>query len=327
MNIGILGTGWIAEKMAITINGINECKLYAVGSRTQETADKFAERFGVAKAYASYEELCSDNEIDLVYIATPHNYHYENMLMALNAGRNVLCEKPFTINAKQAREVIELAREKNLFIAEAIWTRYLPLRDKFKHIHDNSIGTPLSLEANLSYPNENIQRMYDPDLAGGALLDLGVYPINFAIMAFGEDIKEIQSSCDFFETGVDKSNIIKFTYADGKTAVLTSSVAEDGDKNAVITGTNGTLHFKYINNYEWVELHNSSGITRYEKEPQITGYEYQVIACINAIKQGLKETPEMTHNEIIRVMEIMDEIRGQWGLVYPCETNEGGKSL
>ncbi|MDR0223010.1 MAG: Gfo/Idh/MocA family oxidoreductase [Oscillospiraceae bacterium] len=321
-NIGIVGTGWIAEKMALTVNEMSKSenvRLAAVGSRRGETAAEFAERFGVPKACASYGELCADGGLDLVYIATPHAFHYENMLLALNAGKNVLCEKPFTVNAKQARSVIGLAAEKDLFIAEAIWTRYLPLREKFSLISGGAIGKPLSLTAELSYPNAGIKRMYDLDLAGGALLDLGVYPINFALAAFGSDIVKIESKRELFPTGADRENEIVFTYADGKTAKLESSLSKQGDNKGIITGTGGRLIFENINNYERAELHDGRGVTRFERPPQITGYEYQVRACAEAIGRGGKECREMPRSEIIRVMEIMDEIRGQWGLVYPFE--------
>ncbi|MDR0197212.1 MAG: Gfo/Idh/MocA family oxidoreductase [Oscillospiraceae bacterium] len=322
MNAGIIGTGWIAEKMAYTLNEMSkdeDVRLAAVASRAKETADEFARRFGVPKAYASYEELCADESVDLVYIATPHAFHYGNMLTALGAGRNVLCEKSFTVNAAQARAAVDSAAGKGLFIAEAIWTRYLPLREKFSLLAEGAIGTPLSLDAEIAYPNAGIKRMYEPGLAGGALLDLGVYAVNFALMAFGSDISEIKSSCDFFSTGVDRENEITFVYADGKTARLVSSLARQGDNMGIITGTEGRLVFKNINNYEWVEIHDKRGVTRLPRPKQITGYEYQVRSCARALGRGAKECEEMPRREIIRVMEIMDEIRGQWGLKYPGE--------
>jgi len=316
MNVGIIGTGWIAEKAAQTINAMpvsENIKLLAVASRSLATARDFAARFGVSRAYGGYDALCADKDVDLVYIATPHNLHYGNMMTALSAGRNVLCEKPFTVNAKQAREAVTLARKNKLFLAEAMWTRYMPLREKFSLMSE--LGEIRSLEADLSYANAHMRRMYDLDLAGGALLDLGVYAVNFAVTAFGGDIVDIKASCEKFPSGADMSDDITLTYRDGKTAHLTASVAEHRDSYGVIKGANGELVFKNINNYEWVECNGK----RYDRPEQITGYEYQFYACESAIKRGLCEPPEFGHGEIIRVMEIMDEIRELWGLKYPCE--------
>jgi len=322
MNIGIIGTGWIAEKTAETIGKMSaageDVTLLAAASRDLLTAEKFAARNGALRAYGGYDRLYADDEIDLVYVATPHNLHYENMTAALNAGRGVLCEKPFTVNAAQARSVLALAAKKELFIAEAMWTRYMPIREKFSLI--NEIGTPQSLTADLAYANAHIRRMYDLELAGGALLDLGVYAINFAVMAFGDDIAEIKAECEKFPTGADMSDDITLTYRGGKTARLTASFKETRDSYGVIKGTDGELVFKNINNFEWVELRGKNGVTRYERPEQFTGYEYQIRACGYAIKNGLTEPREFKHAEIIRVMEITDGIRGQFGLKYPCES-------
>jgi len=316
MNVGIIGTGWIAEKAAETINAMppsENIRLLAVASRSLATAQGFSARFGISRAYEGYDALCADKDVDLVYVATPHNLHYENMTAALNAGRNVLCEKPFTVNAQQTRSVTELARTNRLFLAEAMWTRYMPLREKFSLLSE--LGRIKSLEADLSYANAHMRRMYDLDLAGGALLDLGVYAVNFAVTAFGSDIADIKATCERFPSGADLSDDITLIYRDGKTARLTASLAEYKDSYGVIKGEAGELVFKNINNYEWVE-HNGK---RYERPKQLTGNEYQFYACKNAIERGLQETPEFGHGEIIRVMEIMDEIRGLWGLKYPCE--------
>jgi len=321
MNIGILGTGWIAGKMADTVNSMNreneDVKLLAVGSRTSESAQEFAEKYGIPRHYASYEELCNDSDIDLIYVATPHPFHAENMLMALNAGRNVLCEKPFTVNAKEAHKVIDLAVQKKLFVGEAMWTRFLPLREKFDLITQIQ---PTSLTANIGYEISHVKRLYDIELAGGALLDLGVYAIHFALMAFGNDVEKIEASCEYFPSGADISNEITLTFSDGKTAKLMSTAREQPDLMGVITGEKGKLIFKNINNYEWVKLVNQSGEESIWEQPeQISGFEYQVRACVNAIKQKSCEPQEMPHSETLKVMEIMDEIRRQCEIVYPFE--------
>ena len=324
MNIGILGAGNIAQKMAETVNNMDDAVLYAVASRSTDKAKKFADKFGALKFYGSYEELANDSKIDLIYVATPHSHHYEHMLLCLNAGRNVLCEKAFTANAKQAAELISLAERKGLYLGEAIWTRYLPMRFKLDEIIASGvIGEISTLTANLGYSIAHVERMQKPELAGGALLDLGVYPINFALMAFGNDIAEISSTCVKNEYGVDIHNTIVFNYRNGRTAILHSNMNSETDKRGMIYGSNGRIEFENINNCEGIVVTLNDGtVTRYETPCQITGFEYQVISSVEAIRQGKTECSEMPHSEILRVMKIMDDLRAEWGIVYPFEENK-----
>lgn len=186
VKIGIIGAGWIAEQMAITLRGMTGVEAYAIASRSMQNAREFADRWGFARAYGSYEEMLDDEQVQLVYIATPHSHHLEHARMSLLRGKPVLCEKAFTANARQAEELLNLAHERNLFITEAIWTRYMPLSQTInKLIADGAIGHPMTLSANLGYPIGNRERLMQPALAGGALLDLGVYALNFASMVFG----------------------------------------------------------------------------------------------------------------------------------------------
>ena len=321
MNIGILGAGKIARKMAFTINNMKDIVLYAVASRDEEKAKAFADEFGIEKFYGNYSELAYDNNIDLIYIATPHSHHYEHALLCLDAGRNVLCEKAFTANAEQAEELINLAESKGLFLGEAIWTRYLPMRFKLDEITESGvIGEISSLTANLGYSIADVERMKKPELAGGALLDLGVYPINFALMAFGNDIEKISSCCVKNEYGVDSHNTIVFNYRDGKTAILHSNMNSATDRRGMIYGSKGRIEFENINNCEGIIVTLNDGtVTRYETPPQITGFEYQVEASVKAIRNGRTECDEMPHSEILRVMKIMDSLRAEWGIVYPFE--------
>lgn len=321
MKIAILGAGNIARKMADTINGLKETELYAVGSRSVEKARAFAEEFGALKAYGSYEELVKDDAIDLIYIATPHSRHYEDCMLCLDNGRNVLCEKAFTANADQAKRVISYAEEKGLFISEAIWTRFLPMRFVLDEIISSGVvGSISSLTADLGYSLENVERLKKPELAGGALLDLGVYPINFALMAFGEDICDIKSSCVKNEYGVDEQNSIILSFTGGKTALLHSSMVSNLDKRGVIYGDRGRIEFENINNCEGIKvILNDSTVKSYETPKQITGFEYELLSSIKAVSKGKTECTEMPHTETIRVMEIMDFLRKEWGVVYPFE--------
>lgn len=321
MKVGILGAGNIARKMAATVNGMNGVTLDAVASRSMEKAKAFAEEFSAEKYYDSYEALAADSDIDLIYVATPHSHHYEHALLCLNAGRNVLCEKAFTANYKQASELIGLAESKGLYIGEAIWTRYLPMRFKLDEIIASGvIGEISSLTANLGYSIAHVERLVKPELAGGALLDLGVYTINFALMAFGTDIKEIRSSCVKNEYGVDTHNTIIIEYNNGRTAILHSNMNANTDLKGIIYGSNGRIEFENVNNCEGINVYLNDGtVTRYDTPPQITGFEYQVEASLEAIRQGSTECGQMPHSEILRVMKIMDDLRKEWGIIYPFE--------
>ena len=322
LRVGLMGAGNIAGVMANTINGMKGVTLYGIASRTEQKAGVFAKQYGVKKAYGSYEAMLKDEKIDLVYIATPHSEHYDNAMLCIKHKKPVLCEKAFTANAKQAREVLAYAEKEKVFITEAIWTRYMPMVDSIKDVLDSGlIGRPMFLSANLSYALEHVQRLYDPALAGGTLLDLGVYPINFASIFFGTDIARVSSFCTYTQTGVDRQETITIEYRDGKVANLTASQCCVGDRKGMIQGTNGFMVVENINNYESFTVYDRERKKiLYKKAPkQITGYEYEVKACVEALKRGDLECPQMPHRETIRVMEFMDALRKEWGVVYPFE--------
>ncbi len=321
MNIGILGAGNIARKMAYTVNKMEGVTLAAIGSRSLEKAQEFAREFDIPVAYGSYEELAGDSSLDLIYVATPHSHHYEHAKLCLENGRNVLCEKAFTANAKQARELIGLSEGKGLYLGEAIWTRYLPMRFRLDElINSGVIGEVSYLTANLGYALNDVERLKKPELAGGALLDLGVYAINFALMAFGNDISSIKSSCVKNEYGVDTNNSVIMSFSDGKTALLHSNMNSNTDRRGMVYGDKGRIEFENINNCEGIRvILNDGTVTEYQTPQQISGFEYQVSASLKAIADGKTECDEMPHSEIIRVMEIMDGLRAEWGIRYPFE--------
>ena len=208
LRVGIIGTGWIAEKAAITLAGLTMCEAYAVGSRSQEKADEFARKWDVKKAYGSYAELMADPEVDLVYVGTPHSHHYDVTREALLAGKPCLVEKAFMANRREAKEIIDLAHEQKVFLAEAIWTRYQPVVNMVRElINSGRIGTPRLLTATLGYSMGEKPRIMRADLCGGALLDLGVYALNFVRMFFPADIVSIDSQCVKSKTGMDLSLI------------------------------------------------------------------------------------------------------------------------
>ncbi len=321
MRVGILGAGGIARKMAYTINNMEGVELAAIGSRSADKAKAFADEFDIPKAYGSYEELAADNTLDLIYVATPHSRHYEDCMLCLEHGRNVLCEKPFMANAEQTVKVIDFAREKGLFIAEAIWTRYLPMRFKLDEIIKSGVvGEITSLSANLGYQIAHVERLIKPELAGGALLDLGVYTINFTFMHMGTDMKKISSDCVKNEYGVDIHNSIIMRFADDKTAILHSNMNANLDNRGIINGSKGRIEFININNCEGIEVYLNDGTyTKYETPSQITGFEYEVMSCMKAISEGKLECEEMPHEEILRVMITMDGLREEWEIEYPFE--------
>lgn len=321
--MAILGAGNIARSMAAAIRGLSEqvCA-YAVAARESERAEAFAREWGFEKAYGSYEALVADPAVDLVYVATPHSHHFEHARLCILAGKPVLLEKAFTANLAQAKELIALAEEKQVFLCEAIWTRFLPARHTIRELlKTKAIGEPVSLKAEFSLPLEYKQRMYDPALAGGALLDLGMYTLTFASMYFGDAVVNVESACELYHTGVDATDEITYTYADGKQAHLRTSFVSGPVNEATIYGTEGLLFVSVINNYEAIRQYDLTGalVKEYPIPEQINGYEYEVLACIRALKEGKTECEEMPHSETLVIMEQMDDLRRSWGVVYPFE--------
>ena len=322
MKIGILGAGYIAETVAPALAALPEITCCAAASRTPGKAEAFAREHGFEKAYTSYEEMLSDPEVELVYVATPHSHHFEHMMLCLEHGKNVICEKAFTMNAQQAKAVCTAAREKGLYVAEAIWTRYMPSRKMIQDILDSGIiGKPNTLTANLSYVISDKQRIYDPALAGGALLDIGVYGLNFALMHFGNDIVRVESSVAKMDTGVDGMEVITLHYRDGRMAVLTHSVYCRSDRMGIIHGDKGYLVVENINNPQSIQVFDTEDrlLARYDVPEQVNGYEYEFAEAARCIAEGKLEADSMPHAHTIQVMEMMDSLRKAWGVVYPQE--------
>ena len=322
LRVGIIGTGWIAEKAAITLNGLTECEAYAVGSRAKETAEVFAAKWNIQKAYGSYADLIADPNVDLVYIGTPHSHHFDVTKEALMAGKPCLVEKAFMANYRQAKEIIDLAHEKKVFLAEAIWTRYQPVVKMMRDlISSGRIGEPRLLTATLGYSMGDKPRIMRPDLCGGALLDLGVYALNFARMFFPADIVSMESQCVKSKTGMDLTNAISLVLSDGMLCNLQSSAQCVGDNIGVIAGTEGNLIIDNINNPQKITVNgpDRTYIETIHVPQQITGYEYQFLACRQALIDGLLEPREMPHEETLYIMQLMDSLREKWGVRYPMD--------
>jgi len=322
MKLAILGPGRIADKVAQTLVQLPEIECYAVASRTPGKAEAFARKFGFSKAYTNYIEMLSDPEVELVYITTPHSHHYEQMKLCLEHGKHVICEKAFTINAEQARKIRTLAAEKGLYVAEAIWTRYMPSRKIINDvIQSGIIGTVNTLTANLSYNVAYKERIIFPELAGGALLDIGIYGLNFALMHFGDDIVRIESTVQKTVTGVDAMETITIFFRGSRMAVLTHSIYCRSDRKGIIHGEKGYIVVENINNPQSVSVYddNDNLLEHHEVPQQISGYEYEFQEAVRCIREGKLEPDSMPWEKTIQVMEIMDSLRKQWGVVYPQE--------
>lgn len=320
--IGILGAGKIAHKMAYTVSQMENYEICAVASRSQENADNFARQYGINKAYNSYESLVTDPEVELVYIATPHSHHYSHVMLCIQNGKPVLCEKSFTTTAREAEEIFTLAKEKGVFVTEAIWTRYMPLSQKITELANSGIiGTPRTLSANLSYPVADKERLIRPELGGGALLDIGTYALHFAAMVFGTEIERTASACTLTESGVDAQESITQFYSRDRIAVLYSSIYARSDRKGIISGDKGYIVVENINNPQVARVYDGFDnlISEHYAPQQITGFEYQVQACFDALATGRIETPFITHDETLRIQKLMDSLRHEWGVRFPAD--------
>ena len=328
-NVAILGAGNIARQMAKTLRLMkargDKVELYAVGSRDKARAEAFAQAEGFAKAYGSYEELLRDDGVDLVYIATPHSHHGEQIEQCVTHGKAVLCEKAFTATAAQAERALALAKEKGVLVTEAIWTRYVPMRRMLDELLvSGAIGTPRVLTANLGYTIYDKERIRRPELAGGALLDVGVYVLNFAAMVFGTQVERMESSVRLMDTGVDMQESITLHYPDGRMAELMATAACNTSRRCWIYGDQGCADVDNVNNPRRITLYananDPASVTRViDAPPQLTGYEYEVLACLRALETGALECPEMPHAETLRIMRWMDTLRRSWDMRYPFE--------
>ena len=266
--------------------------------------------------------MIEDPEVDLLYVATPHSHHFEVTKEALEKGKPCLVEKAFMANKAQAQVVVDLARRKKVFLAEAIWTRYQPALQMVRGlIREGRIGKPQLVTATLGYSMGQKERIFRPDLCGGALLDLGVYCLNFVRMFCDAPIVSMNSQCVKTDTGMDLSNAISLVLADGILANVQSSAACVGDNIGVIAGTEGNLIIDNVNNPQRITV-NGPDRTYVETIPvpkQITGYEYQFVACRDAIAAGLTEPPQMPLDETLYIMELMDGLRKDWDVRYPMD--------
>ena len=315
---GILGTGAIATKFALGLRAVEDAELVAIGSRSADTAGAFAKEHGIRRAHATYEELADDPEVDAIYIATPHVLHRENSLTCIAAGKAVLCEKPFAMNAREGAEVIEASRAAGTFMCEAMWTRFLPGTRRVRAlIASGAIGEPRQLECDFGFrtdfdPNS---RLFDPKLGGGALLDVGIYCVAYARMVFGGPPTEIMSSAHLGETGVDEQSAYLFRYGDGALARMSSATRTQTAHRATISGTEGSIEVPGFWHAKEVTVNGER-----ERHPHIgNGYSHEAIAVGDALRDGATECAEIPLDETLELARTLDEIRAQWGLSYPAD--------
>jgi predicted dehydrogenase len=323
---GILGTGNIAHQFARGLAVLPDAALVAVGSRAQETADAFGAEFDVSNRHASYEALAADAEVDVVYISTPHPFHHANTLLCLNGGKHVLCEKPFAMNAQQAREMIATARAHSLFLMDAIWTRFLPAMVKTrKLLAKGAIGDVRMLLVDFGFRAQfNPEaRLFNPKLGGGALLDVGIYTVQLASMVMGGPPSEIAALAALGETGVDEQTAMTLKYAHGQLAQLSCAVRTATRQEAWIYGTEGRLH---LHSPWWrgtkVSLWQATGSengTTLDLPFEGNGYNYEAAEVMRCIRAGRLESDVMPLDESLELMETLDAARAQWGLQYPDE--------
>jgi predicted dehydrogenase len=319
---GILGTGWIASEFTqdLIANGMT---ITAVGSRTQESADAYAAKYGIPTAHPSYEALVADPNVDAIYVSTPHPMHRENALLVLNAGKHALVEKVFTMNAAEAREVVELATSRNLVVLEAMWTRWLP---HMVRVHEiiaaGTLGDVRTVIAdhNQDLPDDPNHRILNPDLGGGALLDLGIYPVSFAWDIFGKPASVTAISSASPITGVDRQTAILLGYEGGQQAVLHTALDTLGPNTAVVIGTKGRIEIEsvwYTPTPFTVYDENNNVIERFDQPVISRGMQFEAIALEHIVASGTIAGAELPPSETIEIMETLDEIRRQIGLTYP----------
>ncbi len=313
-NIGIIGCGHIAAVMAESIKTCPDHRVAAVASRTAAKAKKFAkEHCPDAVVCGSYDKLTRLDGLDLVYIATPNTYHYENAIKCIKAYKNVLIEKPFAMGLEETKSIFTEAKNRNLFVAEAMWTSFMPLhKTMIKWIEDGRIGEVRSIMSNLGYDIEDRPRLTDPAMGGGSYLDLGVYPTNLAVSILGYNITPVSAYAHRFSTGVERDvHYILERAEDGATAAAYVTMSNLTDRDGSVIGDKGYIKIRNINNYEAIELYDAKGelVEKAEREG-LDGYALEIIECCQAISDGMIQAPSMPWSKTHAIAEIGDRIRG-----------------
>ncbi len=323
---GILGCGRIARKFASDLRLVQDAEIIAAGSRSAESAENFANEFAVQHRHSSYQALAENPDVDVIYIATPHNLHYENTVLCLNHNKAVLCEKAFAVNSRQVKEMIRLAKEKNVFLMEALWSKFLPHYSKVQQmLRDGVLGEVKSMLVNFGFkPAPPIPaRLFDPALAGGTMLDIGIYNVFWTMSVLGKpDI--IEASMTTAPTGVDGQCAVLFKYNNGAMAQLFSTFSSNLATEADISGTAGRIRLsgRFYEPSTTIEYYpgrpDSKQIIPVEKE-QGFGYHYEARHVCECLRSNLTESPVMSHRDSLDLMETLDAIRKIAGIRYPSD--------
>ena len=317
---GVLGAGSIARKFTTDLARLDDARLVAVGSRSATRAAQFAADQGAARSYGSYEAMLSDPDVDVVYVATPHNFHRDHAILCLERGKAVLCEKPMAVGAHQVREMAAAARRNGLFLMEAMWTRFNPVTVQVqKWLSEGRIGEVRMLNVDFGFrAGWNPQgRLFDPNLAGGALLDVGVYVVALASMVYGGAPQDIWAAAHLGATGVDEQTAMVFKYAQGQLAVLSCAVRTNTPQEARVFGAQGSIHMPDF----W---HAASATLNVSGQPSVEaagapGYEHEAAEVIACLRAGKTESDVMPLDESVAIAAAIDEVRRQIGLIYPWE--------
>ena len=319
---GIIGAGTMSERMADTVRQMKDVDLYAVASRSEDKAKSFAKQYGAEKYYGSYEALMEDEEVQIIYIATPNHLHYSQARECIKHGKPVLLEKPFALNEQQAQALIDLAEMHQVFICEAMWVRFMPLMQRLKKELDNGrIGEVITVTSDIGYDLKEKERVNRLDMGGGALLDIGVYPLSFSLQILGMEIDNISTSMVHMNSGVDAQEFVNLTYTSGALAGFYVTMLANTGKRGTIYGTNGRIEVEDINNYTRYMVYDANGqlLETVDRPEQISGLEYEVEACVHAINAHKQECPQMTHFDTLFQMRVMDAVRRTWDLRFPQE--------
>lgn len=323
-NWGILATGKIAGKFAEGLATLPDAHKLAIGSRKLENAQSFANQYGFECAYGSYEALVQDPDIDIIYIATPHPYHLENTLLAIEHGKHVLCEKPLAINTSQAQQMIDAANAKGVFLMEALWSRFLPAWVQAKQwVKEGKIGQIRHFSADFSIhvaDFDPLDRKFNLELGGSALLDIGIYPIALAYYVMEAEPIETYSTAHIGSTGSDFASAYLLRYADGAIANLNCSFEGAGPLEAIITGTKGLIRVPLFWKTQQAILEMPFAEPEVHHLPyEATGLQHQATHVMEMLRTGKKESPVMPHSETLRIHRLMDTFRAEWGLKFPNE--------
>ena len=317
---GILATGVIARNFAETAAKMGDVKIQAASSRSIDKANAFADEFSIPTRHAGALALAKDPNVDVVYVASPHSAHYEDMKLLIENGKHILCEKSFTTDAKQAQAIYALAREKGVFVMEAFWTKFIPVyRQMEKLIAAGEIGEIRAVTATYGYTTGRQARKFDAQLAGGTLLDIGVYAIGFACMALGYSFDDIFSTLIMNEAGTDATDAIILRRGSA-IAQLTCAIGANIPTHAAVYGTLGHIDIPEFKNPEKITLHvDGKDAVVYAAPFEVNGFEYEIREAQNCVRDGKRHSDIMTPEQSVAVMRIMDEVRRQNALVFPFE--------